>query len=72
MRNPFKGFLAKGNRRATRRSVLITAAVGTVLMPAAFYALSIPEPQFRKPWVWIFGAILGAISFAAIEWQEPY
>jgi hypothetical protein len=75
MRNPFKGFFAKRNRRATRRSVVLSALAGAVAVPAVGYLLGAGEFHIGSEHVmagfkfWMYLSAVGAICFAATNWQ---
>jgi outer membrane lipoprotein SlyB len=72
MRNPFKGFLAKRNPKATPRSVVMKAAIGAVVGGVFAYYLCRGAPEhfaFLRWYAPISGALAGAIIGAAYEWQ---
>ena len=72
MRNPFKGFLAKRNPKATWRSVAKHAALGAAAGAALGYFSGAGAPEhfaFLRWYLPVAGALTGAIVSAAYEWQ---
>jgi hypothetical protein len=76
MKNPFAGFFEKRNPRATRRSVVISAIAGAIVVPAIGYLLGAGEFQIGKEHItagwgfWAYLSAIGAVCFAAINWQQ--